>query len=746
MAILHRKACSARHRNLRSQQSIINGSGPAKNPEVESTIRPSIATEHTMKTLLLDNYDSFTYNLFQLLADIQQQEPDVVYNDALSFEDLCLEDYDNIVISPGPGHPDVPEDIGICRDIILNSTLPILGICLGQQAIYSAFGGSVIQAPQPVHGQVSRVQHQGDALFATIPTTFQATRYHSLICAKPKPNDLVITAQTLDGTVMGIRHRHRPIWGVQYHPESIMSEYGQQLLRNFKYISERYHAQRSRRPPKQTLKHRHMDTPPPCVILPILSTLKTVGELHLTLKPLTLNLPAETVFARLFAQDDYAIWLDSSQVIPGFSRFSYMGSAQGPLSYRVEYNTVTRTTTVIKGEQRFLLPVSIFDYLKQQLQQITIPPMPHLPFEFQGGLIGYFGYELNQETAPIIKANPSPHPDAHFLFIDRYVVFDHQEHTCYLAALSSMPSDPAVEAWFAATAAQLIHAPPRLEPVPKRSNTPPMGTWHQAEAAYLQHIQACIDFIHTGNSYEVCLTNKLQFNVSCDPWQYYQLLRQRNPAPHSAYLKLGSLGIACSSMERFLYLDRHNTLHTKPIKGTTPRASSVTEDKAQALRLKNETKYRSEHLMIVDLLRNDFGKVCTIGSVHVPELMQVESYSTVHQLVSLIQGNLKPEYNIVDCIKHVFPGGSMTGAPKIRTMNFINQLEQQARGIYSGAIGYLSISGTADFNIVIRTAEITPQQLTIGAGGAIIALSDPLEELQEMCLKTQGLQATLDAL
>ena len=218
-----------------------------------------------------------------------------------------------------------------------------------------------------------------------------------------------------------------------------------------------------------------------------------------------------------------------------------------------------------------------------------------------------------------------------------------------------------------------------------------------------------------------------------------------NPGEYtiSAYFKLGDLAIACSSMERFLKIDRQRMIQAKPIKGTTPRGQTPHADQAFADALREEEKFHSEHLMIVDLLRNDLGKICQIGSVAVPDLMQVETYASVHQLISRITGQLKPEVDAVDCIQNVFPGGSMTGAPKIRAMTLINQLETQARGIYSGSLGFISLNGTLDLNIVIRTAEITPEQINVGAGGAIIALSDPAEEFAEMVLKTRAVQTAL---
>jgi para-aminobenzoate synthetase len=287
---------------------------------------------------------------------------------------------------------------------------------------------------------------------------------------------------------------------------------------------------------------------------------------------------------------------------------------------------------------------------------------------------------------------------------------------------------------------------------------------------YERNIAECLEQIRLGESYELCLTNQLEAKVDTplSSFQLYQILRRRNPAPYSAFFNWNmdqkdpassSLSICCSSPERFISVhrqpDRSLQAEAKPIKGTCARVlpkngvkrneAEDREDARRARALELSIKNRAENLMIVDLLRNDMSRVCQIGSVHVAKLMAIESYATVHQMVSTIRGTLDiTQASSVDLLRACFPGGSMTGAPKVRTMELLEEMEEQIdRGPYSGSLGYLSLNGSMDMNIIIRTALVEPlenggRKVSIGAGGAITALSDATDEYEEMLLKASA--------
>ena len=681
-----------------------------------------------MQTVIIDNYDSYTFNLYQMIAKVNGNYPLVIKNNQLTWDDFKQLDFDNIIISPGPGRPENPGDFGICQQVIENANVPLLGVCLGHQGIAHFHGGKVIHAPEVWHGRISQVYHSGSELFKDIPSPFNAVRYHSLLVADNLPDCLQKTAWTDDGLIMGLCHRFLPIWGVQFHPESICSDYGFRLLDNFKRLSCKYLGLKddvSNLGRNEAQRHRERREE------------EEQGEFELFTRKLDFCVETERVFSHLFAEAENSFWLDSSCVEFERSRFSFLSDGNGVNSLLVRYFSPTQELIIKSSEGVTVCQQSIFDFLKVELRR-RFCESDDLPFDFNCGFVGYLGYELKGECGGNF-VHTSPLPDAMFLLADRLIVVDHQEGCVYLLQLVKKEDVENVDVWFDKIEKQLINLP---EIPPLESHKPDKKIEFQLSRdyeKYLDDINYCLQQIHDGESYQVCLTNQLHTDLTPDPFTFYRHLRQINPAPYSAFLRFGEIAIACSSPERFLQIDRRGWVETKPIKGTIERGKTEQEDLMLRSKLQNNEKDRAENLMIVDLLRNDLGRVCEVGSVHVPKLMDVESYATVHQLVTTIRGHLRANIHPVDCIQAAFPGGSMTGAPKIRTMEIIDKLEQEARGVYSGAIGFLGLNGAADLNIVIRTAVFTPARTSIGVGGGIVALSDPEMEFQETLLKAKAL-------
>ncbi|MEH2115423.1 aminodeoxychorismate synthase component I [Nostoc sp.] len=692
-----------------------------------------------MQTLIIDNYDSYTFNLYQMIAEVNGELPLVIYNDQLNWDELKEIAFDNIVISPGPGRPERSEDFGVCRQIIENVDVPLLGVCLGHQGLGYLHGARVIHAPEVRHGRLSKIYHNNSELFQGIPNQFSVVRYHSLLVADELPECLEKIAWTEEGLVMGLRHRHLPFWGVQFHPESICTEYGQRLLENFRDMTLQFPKKSPTNPEKQywigyeSVTHA-IDEP----------YQKQEDKFELYTRKLDICPNTEQIFVQLFENAPNAFWLDSSRVELGLSRFSFMGDGSGINSLLVRYHTQTQEIIITQSDTVTRRTESIFEYLKREID-CRFCQSDELPFDFNCGFVGYFGYELKAECGSSL-VHSSPLPDAIFLLADRMIAIDHQEQCIYLLQLIKKGQTEQVETWFDTIQQQLETLNPLSSFVPQENCQPVKFRLSRSYQNYIQDIRQCLDEIHEGETYQVCLTNQLYTDATPDPLTFYRTLRKINPAPYSAFLRFGeiampaaSVAIACSSPERFLHIDRQGWVETKPIKGTLPRGETPEADFVLREKLRNSEKDRAENLMIVDLLRNDLGRVCEIGSIHVPKLMDVETYPTVHQLVTTVRGRLRSDLQAVDCIQAAFPGGSMTGAPKIRTMQIIDRLEQEARGVYSGAIGFLGLNGSADLNIVIRTAVLTPDQTSIGIGGGIIALSEAEMEFQETLLKAKAL-------
>jgi len=478
---------------------------------------------------------------------------------------------------------------------------------------------------------------------------------------------------------------------------------------------------------------------------------------RLLVRRLDLLPEAESAFVHLYGSSPNAFWLDSSAAGER-GRFSFIGDSEGPLGAVVTYDVEDHQVRVERRGGVEVYDESIFDYLGRELLRLR-PLSAELPFDFDCGFAGYFGYELKADCGGRPAHRATTH-DAAFILADRLIAFDREERHVYLLALIDPtpelhqllhPADREVDAvrvvdeaedWIEDTGRRLAALPPVAEP--EVGDKPLELFVRRSPQRYREEIEACKRYLTAGHSYEICLTNKVVAEASPDPLELYRALRRANPAPFAAYLRFGDLAVLSSSPERFLAVDREGRAEARPIKGTSRRGSTPDEDRRLAAALQADEKNRAENVTIVDLLRNDLGRVCAVGTVEAAELMRVETYETVHQLVSSVRGVLREEVGAVECIRACFPPGSMTGAPKLRTMEILDELEGEARGPYSGAIGYLGLGGACDLSVAIRTIVLDGERASIGAGGAIVVDSDPEAEIDEMLLKAMAPAAALD--
>lgn len=712
-----------------------------------------------MRALLVDNHDSFTYNLFQLMARVYGDQPCVVTNDDPSWDQKWLAAFDAVVISPGPGHPEKPRNLGIAADLLCGVEIPVLGVCLGHQAIAYVYGSPVQLAPAPRHGYLSQIGHDGTGLFAGIPQDFTAVRYHSLsVPEQLLAPGLRATAWAEDGVLMGLRHVSRPLYGVQFHPESVLTEHGARLLQNFAQLAQSWAGTNRRRSfPAGTWHANGTARTRTAAAVDSRDSWRTAPE-NVDWQILHDEIPYEVdtanAFAALFSNCSHAFWLDSSRTEPGLARFSFLGAPLGPHGEVLE-SRVGQGTLLTDTHRNAPAHVndSIFTVLADRVGSRG-QAASALPFDFDCGYVGYFGYELKAELGSANSCT-APGPDALWMAATRAMAVDHERRRTYLLALARRTDQASVadaRSWLRSARqalgrdrAQDPSAATGLRHGLSSMSTDPEPWLRRSKADYVADIGECLRQLHAGESYEICLTTKATIPFAGDPFSCYLIQRRQNPAPYAAYLRLGDTHVLCSSPERFIQVDRDRWVESKPIKGTAPRDANPDRDRQLAAELASDPKARAENLMIVDLLRNDLGRVCEVGSVRVSRLMQVESYATVHQLVSTIRGKLREDLSAVQCVRACFPGGSMTGAPKERTMEILDRLENGPRGIYSGCLGYFGRNGTADLNIVIRTAVIWGDSLSIGAGGAIVLDSDPGEEYTEMLMKARAAVRGMEA-
>ncbi len=482
---------------------------------------------------------------------------------------------------------------------------------------------------------------------------------------------------------------------------------------------------------------------------------------------------AAALFSRLYGSLPASAWLDSSDASGSATlpeernRFSIMADSGGSFGQQALHRE--GVTEVTAGPVTARIREPFFRWLDDVWGRRAVRPPAGLACGFALGWLGYLGYELKRETGGADAMLPQDElPDAALIFAGRAVVIDHATSAVFLLSLTDARPDRELDAWLqeardaiavasevpgeaplAALAAEPVAGPGAVPP--SRRLPVPAFSVRDSREEYLAKIRAAQAEIAEGNTYEVCLTTSLSARVECtDPLDAYLVLRETSPAPFAHFLRFPGFAVASTSPERFLTLTMDGRMRAEPIKGTRGRSSDPAEDAALREDLRSSAKDRAENIMIVDLLRNDLSHHAVPGSVAVSRLCDVETYATVHQMVSTIDARLRPGRSRAGVIASAFPAGSMTGAPKISTMAILHRLESVPRGPYSGAAGYFSLTGATDLAVVIRTLVLLQEddggtRLTLGVGGAVTADSVPAEEWDEIRTKAQGVLSALGA-
>jgi para-aminobenzoate synthetase component 1 len=461
--------------------------------------------------------------------------------------------------------------------------------------------------------------------------------------------------------------------------------------------------------------------------------------------------PSPWEAASRFAECPFFLFLDSAAATP-WSRWSFVTA--DPFA-----TLIVRGSAVYAPAPKRYPSGNPWAALAEMLAPFRTATLPGLP-PFQGGAAGLFGYGLchHVERLPPARRDDFRVPDMAVGLYDWVLAFDHREGTAWLIATGFPQRGKAGRRRAAARlrwAREVLHRRlPRCPPSPASQLAAsdlspqfelpglPGVTSNFSRRDYLRAAQQAIDYVHAGDCFQVNLAQRLLCPATLPPLDLYARLRERNPAPFAGFFDLGGFVIASASPERFLRV-ADGAVETRPIKGTRPRGRTPEEDRQRARELLASAKDRAENVMIVDLLRNDLGRVCAYGSVAVEAVCRLESFECVHHLVSEVRGRLRPGLGPIDLLRAAFPGGSVTGAPKVRAMQIIAELEPTARGPYCGSLGYIGFDGAMDANILIRTFTIGRGWVQFPVGGGIVADSTPESEYAETLHKAEGLLRAL---
>ena len=449
-----------------------------------------------------------------------------------------------------------------------------------------------------------------------------------------------------------------------------------------------------------------------------------------------------SAFLKIAEHSDYAFLLESVEGGEQVGRYSFLG--KDPfliLRSRGGKTIVDRAGQTTESDRPFI------EVLRELMASVHAPVVPGLP-RFTGGAVGYLGYDAAAWFEPItLQPGAEVEDEAGFMLFDTVLAFDHVRHRILIIANARITGDEDLESLYQFACAKIAFVERELErPLSKaaRADAPPIAVTSNVNRDQFESmVRTAKEYIAAGDVYQVVLSQRFETPLAADPFTVYRALRHVNPSPYMYFLRLGERSIVGSSPEMLVRVEGRR-VETHPIAGTRPRGRNEEEDLRLAEELKRSEKERAEHVMLVDLGRNDVGRVSAYGSVKVPTYMALERYSHVMHLVSIVEGTLAPEHDRLDALVACFPAGTVSGAPKVRAMEIIAELENRRRGVYAGAVGYLDFAGNLDFCITIRTVQIEQGRAYVQAGAGIVADSNPVAEYEETRDKARAVITALE--
>jgi anthranilate synthase component 1 len=451
-----------------------------------------------------------------------------------------------------------------------------------------------------------------------------------------------------------------------------------------------------------------------------------------------------SAFLKIAEHADYAFLLESVEGGEHVGRYSFLG--KDPfliLRAAGGKTTIDRAGTVTTTERPFV------ETLRGLMADFRSPFVPDLP-RFTGGAVGYFGYGAASWFEPVLGdlgSNADGADDAGFMLFDTVLAFDHVQHRILIIANARVTADDDLESLYQFACAKILFLERELErslSVSRSAGAPPLEVRsNQTKEAFEANVRTAKEHIAAGDIYQVVLSQRFESKVDADPFTVYRALRHVNPSPYMYFIRMGGVSVVGSSPEMLVRVEG-SRVETHPIAGTRPRGRTPDEDVRMAEELKRNEKERAEHVMLVDLGRNDVGRVCQYGSVRVPQFMGLERFSHVMHLTSVVEGKLAEDRDRLDALVSCFPAGTVSGAPKVRAMQIIRELEPSGRGLYAGAVGYVDFAGNLDFCIAIRTVIMSEGRAFVQAGAGIVMDSNPAAEYEETRDKARALIRALE--